>query len=145
MHVIVQIVISLLSEFDFLQVDFDADFVHIDVLQAEIFLKSIGALVSDVSEGVEKLFGPVFEQRDLLEKGLSLVSQKLLERLAFLDFEEVLVEVSVGHVVETEVGWAVFGEKELFGSSDLVEHVGQDFIVLKAFGDLVALDWVAVV
>ena len=52
MHVVVQIVVSLLSKLDLLEVDLDSNVTYIDVLETEVLLKAIGTLVGDVAEGV---------------------------------------------------------------------------------------------
>ena len=52
MHVVVQIVVSLLSELDLLEVDLDADVADVHVLQTQVLLQAIRALVCDVPESV---------------------------------------------------------------------------------------------
>ena len=100
MHVVVQIVVSLLSKLDLLEVDLDANVTDIHILQAEVLLEAVCALVCDVAESVQQLLRPILEERDLWHECLSKIGQQLLQRLAFLDFKEVLVVVGVGHVVE---------------------------------------------
>jgi len=73
-HVILQVVVSLLSKLDLLEVDLDTDVTHVHILEAQVFLQAESALVGDVSESVKQLFGPILEQRDLRLKCLSLVS-----------------------------------------------------------------------
>ena len=95
MHVVVQVVVSLLTELDLLEVDLDTNVAHIDVLEGEVFLQTIGTLVCDITESVQKFLGPVLEQGNLWHQGFALVSQELLERLALFDLKEVLVVVDI--------------------------------------------------
>ena len=106
-HVVVQIVVSLLSELDLLEVNLDANVADIHILQAEVLLEAVCALVGDVPESVQQLLGPILEERYLWHECLSKIGQQLLQWLTFLDFKEVLVVVGVGHVVEAEVAWAI--------------------------------------
>lgn len=71
---ILQVVVSLLSKLDLLEVDLDTNVTHIHILETQVLLQAESALVGDVSECVEQLFGPILEQRDLRLKCLSLVS-----------------------------------------------------------------------
>ena len=107
-HVVVQVVVSLLSKLDLLEVDLDANVADIHILQAEVLLEAVRALVGDVSECIQQLLRPVLEERYLWHECLSKISQQLLQRLTLLDFKEVLVVVGVCHVVEAEVARAVF-------------------------------------
>ena len=125
MHVVVQVVISLLAKLDFLEVHLDANVADKDIFERQVLLQTIGALVGDIAEGVEQLFSPVFEQRDLRQESLALLSEELFERFALLDFKEVLVIFDVGHIVEAKITWAVLGKQQLFGSSDLIEELRQ--------------------
>lgn len=65
MHVVLKVVVSLLSKLDLFEVDFDANIADIDIFQTEIFLKAESALISDVSESIQQLFSPEFEQWNL--------------------------------------------------------------------------------
>ena len=123
MHVVVQIVVSLLSELDLLEIDFDANVADIHILQAEVLLEAVSALVGDVAESVQQLLRPILEERDLWHECLSKIGQQLLQRLAFLDFKEVLVVVRVGHVVEAEVAWAILRDQELLCCANLIEEL----------------------
>ena len=125
MHVVVQVVISLLAKLDFLEVHLDANVADKDIFERQALLQTIGALVGDIAEGVEQLFSPVFEQWDLRQESLALLSEELFERFALLDFKEVLVIFDVGHIVEAKITWAVLGKQQLFGRSDLIEELRQ--------------------
>ena len=124
-HVVVQVVVSLLSKLDLLKVALDANVADIHILQAEVLLKAVRALVGDVSECIQQLLRPVLEERYLWHECLSKISQQLLQRFALLDFKEVLVIFDVGHIVEAKITWAVLGKQQLFGSSDLIEELRQ--------------------
>ena len=67
------------------------------------------------------------------------VVEELLELPALLDLEEVLVVVFVRQVIESQVTWQVFTEEEFFSGADLVEELGEDFVVRKLLGGLVVL------
>ena len=71
MHVVVQVVISLLAKLDFLEVHLDANVADKDIFERQVLLQTIGALVGDIAEGVEQLFSPVFEQWDLRQESLT--------------------------------------------------------------------------
>lgn len=69
------------------------------------------------------------------------MSDDFPQRFAFLNFKKVLVEVCVALVVEAQVGESVLAQQQLFSRSDLVEELGQDFVVSERLRDLVALHW----
>ena len=58
---VVQLIVALVSKLDLLEVDLDTDVTHVDVFQAEVLLQAVRALVSDVSERIEKFLRPVLE------------------------------------------------------------------------------------
>ena len=61
MHVVVQLIVTLVSKLDLLEVDLDANITHVDIFQAKVLLQAVRALVSDVSERIEKFLCPVLE------------------------------------------------------------------------------------
>ena len=123
MHVVVQIIVSLLPELDLLEVDLNANIAHIHILQAEVLLESVSALVGDVSESVQQFLSPILKERYLRHESLSQIGQQLFQRLAFLDFKEVLVVVWVGHVVEAKVAWTILRNQEFLCCANLIEKL----------------------
>ena len=95
MHVVIKLVVTLITKLDLFQVDFDSNIAHVNVLQTEVFLQTISTLVCDVSESIEKLFGPILEEWDLREQGLAQIRQKFLEWFALFYLEKVLIVVGV--------------------------------------------------
>ena len=141
MHVVIQLIVSLITKLDLFQINFDTDVTNIHVLKAEILLQPIRAFVGNVTESVKQLLRPVFEQRDLGHESFTQVRHELLERLSFLDLKEILVVVYVCHVIKAKIARTVFREKKFFCGANLIKELRQQLIVLKAFRNLVALDW----
>ena len=140
MHVVVQIVVSLRAKLDLLEVDFDADLADVNILEREVLLEAVCALVCDIAERIQQLLCPALIERNVGLQCLVQIGQQLLQRFALLDLKEVLIVVWVAHVVEAKVAGAVLGEEQLFCGANLVEELGEELVVLKALRDQVALD-----
>ena len=95
MHMVVDVVVSLLTELDLPQKHFDADFAHIDILECEALIEAKCALVGDIAEGIQEFFSPAFEHRDVRLQSLAQIRKQLLKWLSFLDLKEVLVVVTI--------------------------------------------------
>ena len=86
---VLEVVILLVTKLNFLQVNFNANIRDEHVLHGDLFGQFEGTLVSHVSEGVQKLLGPEFEKRHVLEEVFALLVHELFDRPAFTNFEEV--------------------------------------------------------
>ena len=55
---VLQVVVFLVAKFNFLKVDFDADFRYEHVLHSDFLSQFESTLVSHISKSIEKLFSP---------------------------------------------------------------------------------------
>ena len=145
MHVVVELVVPLVAELYLLEVDLDADVADVNVLQTQVLLQAIRALVRDVPESVEQLLGPILEEWDLRQQRFAQVCEELLQGLSLFYLEKVLIVVGIRHVIEAEITWTVFRQKKLFCGANLIEKLCQQLVVLEALWDLEALNREALV
>ena len=108
MHVVIELVVPLVAKLDLLEVDLDADVADVNVLQTQVLLQAIRALVCDVPESVEQLLGPILEERDLRQQRFAQVCEELLQGLSLFDLEKVLIVVGIRHIIKAEIAWTVF-------------------------------------
>ena len=104
---VIELIVSLIPKFDLLEVHLDSDITHVYVLQTQILLQTVRALVCYVPKRIEKLLGPVLEEGDLGQECLAQICEELLQRLALFDLKKVLVVVGIRHVIEAEVARTV--------------------------------------
>ena len=79
-QMVVNIVITLVTELHLFQVDFNSNVRHVDIFESDWLLQSVGASISNVSESIQEFLSPVFEQRLVLyQRPPSILSDNLPE------------------------------------------------------------------
>ena len=76
----------------------------------------------------------------MVHQGLARFIQELLQRLAFLDLKEVLIEIRVSHIIKSQVRWEVLRGEKLLCGANLIEKLSEHLIVLKNSWDFETLN-----